>query len=105
VVEANERVRRATVSGPPRNVTVSSVTPTSAVVSWSAPLNDGDSPISSYQVGLVYVPPLIRQSVHPCFVLLRSFVALIAHLRTTPLSWGADSSYYFAYGSPFTLTG
>jgi hypothetical protein len=101
-IEANERVRRATLPGPPQNVAVSSVTPTSAVVSWSAPLNDGASPISSYQVGLVYVPPLICP---PCFVLLRSFVAMIANLGATPLRWSTDSSYHLAFGSPFTLTG
>jgi hypothetical protein len=41
----------------PRDLAVSNITTTFAFVTWSAPLNDGNSPISGYQVGLSYAPP------------------------------------------------
>ena len=37
-------------AGPPRNLTVSDVTPKTATLNWEAPLNDGGAPIKHYLV-------------------------------------------------------
>jgi hypothetical protein len=39
-------------------MTFSSITPTSAGISWLQPLSNGTSPLHSYQIGILYALPL-----------------------------------------------
>jgi hypothetical protein len=44
-----------TTPSPPRDKAFSSITTSSAYITWSPPLSDGNSPITGYQVALSYL--------------------------------------------------
>ncbi len=44
-----------TTPSPPRDKAFSSITTSSAYITWSPPLSDGNSPITGYQIALSYL--------------------------------------------------
>jgi len=44
-----------TTPSPPRDKAFSSITTSSAYITWSPPLSDGNSPVTGYQIALSYL--------------------------------------------------
>ncbi len=52
---ANFNTIAVTTPSPPRDKAFSSITTSSAYMTWSPPLSDGNSPITGYQIALSYL--------------------------------------------------
>ncbi len=90
-------VAPSTVPTPPRDLTVDNITSTSAFFSWTAPVSPGSTPVTGYDVFLLYAlhPP---SSADPA---LFTDPSVVSWLR----SWGSEGSALTISATSYSAAG